>query len=291
MIRNIREKLHLEKLHLEKWRLPGFFPVSAAEWRRRIDASRPLVDGERFQVKLACGEFEMMEAQRLRYEVFVAEQGHRSDAGAPPELDQDEYDATSLHLLVIEKESLRVVGTYRVRPGFMVRRTQGFYSQRQYEIAGLRRISGKVCEVGRSCVAPEFRNGAVVSLLWAGLIELQRRIGYRYLIGCASLETLDPAVGWGLYDWFRRQDKLSAQIACAPLAGYELARPAMPFAGTEAELKRQMPPLLKGYLRLGAQIGGYPSFDPEFGSIDFLIFFDMEQMDARYLRHFGGSAC
>ncbi len=254
-------------------------------WKKTVNLREPLVNGERFLVKLAENESEKQQAQRLRYDVFMAEQGRLNGDGGVV-LDCDAYDDDGcLHLLVVEKANCSVVGTYRVRPGILARRGNGFYSERQYRIRGLAALADDTCEVGRSCVACDHRNGAVVALLWAGFSELRKRLHFRFLIGCASLENVDPAIGWGMYAKFKHDGMLSDLVDCVPRSGFELPPAEVPETDA-AVLRREMPPLLKGYIRLGAKIGGLPAFDPEFGSIDFLILFDFERIPERYSRHF-----
>ncbi len=275
------------KRHCSQLSYRVFAPLHALEWRLKVQAHKPLIDGERFAVRLANNALDIYEAQKLRHEIFMVEQGHGSP-GEDSGLDHDEYDDTSLHLLVEEKSTSRIVGTYRVRPGHLVRNSPGWYSERQYSISGLAEIERELCEVGRSCVDPEFRGGSVVALLWAGLLEMMRRTGCRYMIGCASLEVKDEALGWALYRKFRQDGKVSARVGAFPKDGFQLPHPDAQPEFTERELKNAMPPLLKGYFRLGAEIGGLPSFDPEFGSIDFLIILDVQKMNKRYMNHFLG---
>jgi putative hemolysin len=108
----------------------------------------------------------------------------------------------------------------------------------------------------------------------------------RYLFGCVSLETVDPAVGWALYDNFRENGKVSDFVFASPVDGFKLERPAMDDDMGGRKLMRFIPPLFKGYLRLGANICGEPALDREFGTIDYFILLDTHLLPKRYQRHF-----
>ena len=244
-----------------------------------------LTDRGRFLIKIAENEAEVARAQRLRYEVFRAEQGrlHSADAHS---LDQDEYDEQFLHLLVLDRESGRLAGTYRMQSGAAALAGRGFYSEREYDIPQLWDIAESTFEVGRSCVAPDYRTGAVISLLWAGIAEMRRRWNFRYLIGCASLEDTSPELGWGMFEYFRNEGCFSQRLFGRALPSYRLPEPAEIVLPDRKTLQHHVPPLLKGYMRLGAKIAGEPVLDRDFGSIDFLVLFDFEEISERYARHF-----
>lgn len=243
-----------------------------------------LVENRRFLIKIAENRPEIEAAMRLRYQVFKIEQGRM--AGVPGiGLDRDEYDEYCRHLLVIDRSAGRVIGTYRMQPGTVAAAGIGFYSEREYRFGGLHELMPQVFEVGRSCVAPEYRSGAAVALLWAGIAEFRRRCGFRYMLGCVSLEHTDAAIGWGLYHWLEREGRIGRLVSAVPRSGFELP---LPEGGVSelAEPVKALPPLFKGYLRIGAKFCGVPALDREFGSIDFPVWFDFESVPERYARHF-----
>ena len=241
-----------------------------------------------FLIKFAETQEEVESALRLRYEVFNLEQGKGLKEADEKGIDSDEFDEFCLHLIVVEKSSRKAVGTYRIHLGPLLCSSLGFYSSREYEIRGLDEISGQLIEVGRSCVAPQYRSGSVVALLWTGISEILFRSRMRYLFGCASLESTDAAIAWTLYDKFRRDGALSETLSAKPAHGFALARPLFEQSRhlSEEEASQFIPPLLKGYLRIGAQICGEPACDKEFGTIDFLIMLDRLRIPSRYGRHF-----
>lgn len=251
--------------------------------------SAVLVENRKFLIKLAETPEEVEQALRLRYEVFKLEQGRLYVLdGTAAAVDRDEFDGKCMHLLVIDRVAGRVVGTYRMQSGGTACAPDGvgFYSEREFRIDGLRPLAGTVFEVGRSCVAPEFRNGSVVAMLWAGIGEVRRRFGFRYMLGCVSLEHTDARIGWRIYDALRANGLIGGGVHAVPRPAFLLERPEDGEAPDDALLRRELPPLFKGYLRIGAKICGEPALDREFGSIDFLCWFDFERLPEKYTRHF-----
>ncbi len=249
-----------------------------------------LAEKGHFLVKLADNHEEIEKAQRLRFEIFNLEQGRGLRGLQRYGIDFDEFDEHCLHILVIEKDSGRVIGTYRAHLGAIANTAKGFYSSRQYDIRGIYGIADKCLELGRSCVSPEFRSGTVVALLWRAISEILVRAKLIYMLGCVSLDETDPRIGWALYEYFRKNGIICNNISARPRPGFRLERP--PERDIERELsnetalKRHIPPILKGYLRLGALICGEPALDEEFGTIDFFIFVDAASAPERYRKHF-----
>ena len=243
-----------------------------------------LVENRRFLIKLAQNASETEAAMRLRYQVFRVEQGRMP--GVPCNgLDRDEYDGCCRHLLAVDRSAGRVIGTYRILPGTVAAAGIGFYSEREYRFRGLRGLMPQVFEVGRACVAPEYRSGAAVALLWAGIAELRRRCGFRYMLGCVSLEHTDAAIGWRLYRQLEREGRIGGPVAAVPRPGFGLPQPEEGVP-EPAESVKALPPLFKGYLRIGAKFCGVPALDREFGSIDFPVWFDFGSVPERYAKHF-----
>jgi putative hemolysin len=249
-----------------------------------------LVETSHFQVKLASNHEEVERAQRLRYEVFNIEQKRGLKESDKYGIDFDEFDEYCLHLLAIEKKSKNVIGTYRAHLGCVANSAKGFYSSKEYEIHGLYEIADKCIELGRTCVSPEYRSGGVVALLWGGITELLVRAGLTYMLGCVSLIGTDPKIGWSVYEYLSRKNSVCKDFTVIPRPGFKLKRPDKSelknMLADEASILRQIPPLFKGYLRLGGLICGEPALDIEFGTIDFFILVDINKVPARYKRHF-----
>ncbi len=274
----------------------------------RLPVVNPILsENDQFVLKIASTQAEIRAAQKLRYRVFHQEQGRLEDCHGG--IDRDRYDRHCRHLIAIEKTSGQVVGTYRTLSGDSARSAGNFYSQDEFTIRGLDGIRHEVCEVGRSCVAAEFRSGAVVSMLWGALANLRfhrderlKLLNYarrqhppvpkfNYLFGCVSLEETDATAALALYEYFIQNNQISDRVSAAPRSGFELppvadAEIQQHLHDHEKQISRSLPPLFKGYLRLGAKICGPPAYDRAFGTIDFLILQDMREIPERYARHF-----
>ncbi|MDZ4253041.1 MAG: GNAT family N-acyltransferase [Sulfuritalea sp.] len=232
-----------------------------------------------YTVALARSEEEVREAQRLRYKVFVEELGARIHSRLPHH-DIDHYDAFCEHLIVRESQTERIVGTYRILSPTAARRVGNYYSENEFYINRLQNLRGRMVEVGRSCIHPEHRSGAVITLLWAGLASYMVSNNYDYLIGCASI---------GMADGGHNAANLFMQIApdyMAPAEYHVFPQHGLPFERLWNGQPALVPPLIKGYLRLGAWICGEPAWDPDFNTADLLLLLPMSRMNPRYLRHF-----
>ena len=249
-----------------------------------------IVEQDLFLIKFAENQEEIEAALRLRYEVFNIEQGKGLQSAEIDKIDCDEFDEYCLHLIIVEKKTSRVVGTYRVNPGPVARTKLGFYAAREYNIDGLDELQDEILEVGRSCVHPDFRNGSVIGLLWSGISGTLVRAGLHYTLGCVSLDATEPDVGWALYEHFKLRGKLSRQLKATPVTGFELPPGDMEkvneLLSNKVTLLKNIPSLFKGYLRLGVKICGVPIWDKEFGTIDFLILLNYHSMPEKYLKHF-----
>lgn len=249
-----------------------------------------IAEQELFLIKYAENEGEIEAAMRLRYDVFNIEQGKGLESARINEIDRDEFDEHCLQLIIVEKKTSRIVGTYRVHLGIVAKKELGLYSAREYNIRGIEKIVDEIVEVGRSCVHPDFRTGSVIGLLWSGLSGTLMRSGLRYLLGCVSLETVDPNIGWALYAHFKRRGQLCPTLKAKPAAGFELPPPDRDrieeLLKEKITLLKNIPPLFKGYLRLGVGVCGVPIIDQEFGTIDFLLLLDTNKLPEKYVKHF-----
>lgn len=257
---------------------------------RQIVEPNILAETRDYTVKIAKNHEEVEMAQRLRYEVFNLEQKRGLKNAERYGIDFDEFDEYCLHLLVMEKSSGAVLGTYRAHLGCIANSAKGFYSSKEYEIHGLYSIADKCLELGRTCVSPAFRSGAVISLLWSGITELTKRANLRYLLGCVSLDGMDPVKGWAIYHHLSDTGALSDQYRVIPRPGFRLEQPPESaikgFLADGPAIRRSIPPIFKGYLRLGARICSEPALDRDFGTIDFFILLDITQAPDRYKKHF-----
>ncbi|GII86820.1 hypothetical protein Ssi03_48100 [Sphaerisporangium siamense] len=237
-------------------------------------SDRGLTDARgRYTLGLARTPADLRAAQRLRYEVFAGEMGARLDSPVSG-LDVDRFDAYCDHLLVREGDT--VVGTYRMlAPG----RADRLYSDGEFDLSALSGIRAGLVEAGRTCVHPDHRGGAVIGLMWAGIAHYMVSGGYGWLGGCCSIPLDDGgAAAAGVVD----------NVPFGPEKYRVTPHRMWPDAGVARPGRFVVPPLLRGYLRLGAWICGAPAHDPDFGTADFFVLLSLANVDVRYLRHFLG---
>jgi putative hemolysin len=257
--------------------------ASTLETRRRLPRAEETVTAQhRLQVAWARTDEELREAQHLRYRVFADEMGARLTG--PAGLDVDAFDHYCDHLLVRDLDTLKVVGTYRALPPHQAARIGRLYAESEFDVSRLTHLRPKMVEVGRSCVHPDYRSGAVIMSLWGGLASYMLHNGYETMLGCASVAMVDG----GHY---------AANLYCALRDSAMTAQEYRAFAHTPLPVDELQtgalvapPPLVKGYLRLGAKICGAPAWDPDFNTADFLTLLRLSEINARYARHFLGDA-
>lgn len=231
------------------------------------------------RVDLAASESDVLEAKRLRWRVFADELGARLPSREPG-VDHDIFDPHCEHLIVRDEARGLVVGTYRILSPEAARRIGGYYSESEFDLVRLRHLRSGMVEIGRSCIHPDYRSGAVITLLWAGLARYMHEQGHQTLIGCASIGMADGGHNAAnLYQSLGERDM-------APLEYRVLPRHRLPVERLVNGQPAEMPPLLKGYLRAGAWICGEPAWDPDFNTADLLVMLPMSRLSSRYARHF-----
>ena len=230
-------------------------------------------------VSMARTEEEIEEAQRLRYQVFAEEMGARLTS-AHEGIDRDIFDSYCDHLLVRDNSNNKVIGTYRILPPDRARIIRGYYSDTEFDLVRLAHLRDQMVEVGRSCVHRDYRDGATIAQLWGGLADYMVKHKHEYLIGCASISMNDG--GHYAASIYHKINKLYA----APLEYRVFPRCPLPLGALNNTLDVSIPPLIKGYLRLGAYIGGEPAWDPDFNTADLFILLPMSRLNAKYAKHF-----
>lgn len=242
-------------------------------------ANSATTERPRLTMSFACNDDEVREAQRLRYSVFKEEMG-AGIAANDERLDRDRFDAYCEHLLIRDKHHGAVVGTYRLLRGERAEHVGGFYAETEFQLRGFTSQRSATVEAGRACVAPDYRGGATLGLLWSGVLRFAFSHGYRFIIGCVSLDISDGGhFAASLYRRLRDSHLSPREWRVRPHRALALGDTARPDAAP-------IPPLLDGYLRLGALIGGEPAWDSEFGSADFFVILPLEHLAPRYARHF-----
>ncbi|MGC8469355.1 MAG: GNAT family N-acetyltransferase [Acetobacteraceae bacterium] len=243
-------------------------------------------------VRIAAGAAEIDAVQALRYRIFYGEMGAAADAEtAATARDRDRFDALADHLLVIDHDlgagAEGVVGTYRLIRREAAARLGRFYSADEYDIAPVLHFPGRILELGRSCVDAAYRNRAVMQLLWRGIAAYVFHHRIDLMFGCASLPGTDP-------------DALAPELTY--LYEHHLAPPALrpralparrvemlrldPEAIDPKRALAQLPPLIKGYLRLGGFVGDGAVIDRQFNTTDVAIVVKTDLVTDKYYRHY-----
>jgi putative hemolysin len=255
---------------------------------RRTDHSDEGAGGDRSGIVVgwARHQDEVRQAQRLRHQVFAGEMGARL-SGPLPGHDIDLFDDYCEHLLVRDRESGAVIGTYRVLTPEQAARVGSFYADLEFDLTRLRGLRSRMVELGRSCVHPDHRHGGVILALWGALAQFMQRNRLEIMIGCASIPMLHQGMvsahaAAGIWHQLRHKH-------LAPLDCQVLPRLALPIHDFDESLRVEPPALIKGYLRLGAKLLGPPAWDPDFNTADLPMMMRTQDLPARYLRHFLGS--
>jgi len=266
------------------WSLLGCATVATVSTGSVLIAPEPATatDTPRYSLLVSTDPDLIDAAQRLRYEVFSTEPGFTLLPSADGR-DADRFDQYCDHLLVRDETSGALVGCYRMLPPTGAIAAGGLYSASEFDVRALDSLRPSLVEMGRAVVRPGHRNGAVVLLMWAGILAYLDRYEYDYVTGCVSVPIAgEGAPGSqirGVRDFVQRRHASPFRVTPyrpVVLDGKtldEIAPPARP----------AMPALLRGYLRLGARICGEPAHDPDFGVADFPALLCRGEADKRYL--------
>ena len=225
-----------------------------------------------YMTRIARTSDEVRAAQALRFEVFNLELDEGLRESYVTGLDEDPFDAFCDHLIVEHLPSNQIVGTYRMQTGLSAAAHLGYYSAQEFEFQVFERSRGQIVELGRACVHGQHRNLVVLGLLWKGVADYAQEKKARYLLGCSSITSQDPAVGASAYTDLCRHHLVSHEYRTRPHPDYECSLAAL------AADPPKIPKLLRAYLTIGAKICGPPALDREFRTIDFLTMLDLNAL-------------
>jgi putative hemolysin len=254
--------------------------LSASPTRALPRQHRP----DEYVLRLASSQADVIAAQSLRYDVFALEMG--AVTPGPPGLDADEYDDLCDHLIVWHRRSghpAEAVGTYRLLPPHSndhQPRADGLCASSEFGLMPMESILDRTVEVGRACVRSDHRGGPAIVMLWRGIMSYLAMSGHRYLLGCASMPLTDGGRSAASF-WDRAvaEHLAPAHRRCRP-------RNPVPIGRLPRAPRLVVPPLLAGYLRLGARVCGPPAHDEMFGTADFLLLLDLASVQPRHLGRF-----
>lgn len=243
-------------------------------------------------VRLATTPEEINAAQALRYQVFYEEMGAEPDATAlASRLDRDDFDKVADHLLVVDHDLgegiENVVGTYRLIREEAAAKAGGFYSENEYDISPLKNASRRKLELGRSCTAKAYRNRIVMQLLWRGIAAYVFHYNIDYMFGCASLSGTNPDALAEELTYLALHHTAPAEICPKALPDRYVDMRRLP--ATALDPKRalmRLPPLVKGYLRLGGWVGDGAVIDDQFNTTDIAIIVRTDMVTEKYYRHY-----
>ena len=254
-------------------------------------------------MRLAQSTEDRIAACRLRFRVFNIEMGEGLESSYQTGLDTDRFDEVCEHLIVEDQQednpARRIIGTYRMQTGTTAARNHGYYSEQEFNLSPYEPLRPGVLELGRASIDREHRTPEVLTLLWRGIAQYATDMGLRYLMGCSSLTSKDPAEGWQLYrqlEHFRvppefetmptaayacpiEHQGADAQPSCGPTESNSAEMVCGEAGGQSASSQAvavKVPKLLKTYLAIGARIAAPPAWDREFGTIDFLTLLDLK---------------
>lgn len=238
------------------------------------------------EVKLAERADEVEQALRLRYQVFVEEEKKFRLANETG-IERDAYDGVCDHLIVKNRESGEVVATYRLLPGERTVRCGGFYSETEFDLIAFPYDRRMILELGRSCIAPAYRSGRAIQLLWEGIARYIAESGHTCLIGCASLNARDEQELLMAYTVLKQTGVLTDRFGVRPLENHRVTGlRELDGEVDAAAFAQSLPPLVKGYARLGAEMAREPAYDPVFDTYDFFVVLEKARLSQKYRRHF-----
>lgn len=232
-------------------------------------------------LKTVSNAEELKTALKLRYEVFHREMMEKKQ---PTGIDVDAFDFFCDHLIIINKKTSEMIGTYRLNCSQF---SENFYSTQEFDTSRILAQPGGKIELGRACIHKDFRNGFTISLLWRGIAEYMTATNSQILFGCASVKTTSPREAALMYRHFTEEGRMNPDYFAPPTLAYRMPELDLwiryfkgPLTDAEkAEVKKLLPPLCRAYLRVGAFVGGEPAWDTEFKCIDFLTILHREDLN------------
>jgi putative hemolysin len=233
---------------------------------------RPVSTPATYATRLARTPDEVAAAQTLRFEVFNLELNEGLEKSFATGLDADMFDAVCDHLIVEHLPSQHIIGTYRLQTGASASRNRGYYCAQEFGFDCFEPLRAEMVELGRACVHAQHRNLRVLGMLWKGIADYAKARGGRYLCGCSSMPSQEPAVGAAAYAELCREHLVEPPWRTRPLPAYDC--PLDEIARGPVEI----PKLLRAYLTLGAKVCGPPALDRQFKTIDFLTLLDLETL-------------
>lgn len=253
-----------------------------------MEKSQP--DYSAVSVRLAANEAEIEEAQRVRYQVFYEENGAQPSAEMlAQKRDFDDFDAFADHLIVVDHSGAtdKIVGTYRLLPSAAAQKAGGFYSAQEFDLSTLEDSDLSLLELGRSCVLLPFRARPVLQLLWQGIADYITEHKIDLMFGCASLHGVDVKDLERPLSYMYHYHRSSGPVRPRALDSRYVDMNILPKDAVDARRAfASLPPILKGYFRLGGTIGEGAVIDEQFNTTDVLVMVETQSLTQRYRNHY-----
>lgn len=235
-----------------------------------------LIPGHKYTVRIAQNRAEVEEALKLRFDVFNIELGEGLESSFEQEMDEDEFDEQCHHLIVVDNPSGSVIGTYRMQDNQMANAGNGFYTQSEFDLTKFpKQLLNDVVELGRACIHLDHRSGRVLYLLWRGLamyLELSQK---RYLFGCCSITSQNPAEGKAVYSYLEENHHMHSKYKVPVQKEFECTSHENLYRYEE---EVRLPQLFRLYIDVGVKVCGGPALDKTFKTIDYLILLDKDSL-------------
>ena len=232
-----------------------------------------------YVARLARSEKDRFAAYRLRFLVFNLELNEGLESAYVNGYDTDLYDQVCDQLIVEHKPTGTIVGTYRLQMGDVAAANFGYYSEQEFDFTPFESMRSQIVELGRACIHRDHRSTEVLHLLWRGIARYVIANGGRYMMGCCSLQSTEPEMGWSVFQSLKTC-LIEPELMTVPTQFYALPK-------TDEQLTVERPPkLLRAYMTLGAKICSAPAIDREFKTIDFLTILDLQALHPRMAARF-----
>lgn len=235
------------------------------------------IETQKYRLKTVTTKDELIAVFRLRYLSFLEQV--ESSVGL---FDLDEFDHLCDHLVILCKESGKVVGTYRVLCSHY---SDKFYSEGEFNLSRFLNTPGTKLELGRACIDPDHRNGHAIDLLWKGIGKYIGLTQASYLFGCSSIKTVEAQMASNIHEYFQERGELSDEFKIQPTTHFQINFEKCS-KGSVVDVKSWIPSLLRSYLTAGAKVHGLPALDREFECIDFLTILSIDNLSSAFKRRY-----
>ena len=234
------------------------------------------IENKRFIVRTVENGDEFLKILKLRYKIFYKEM---LNIQKEEEIDIDRYDFVCDHLIIVDKESDKIIGTYRLNSSLFSNR---LYSASEFKIKTILSLLGTKLEIGRACIDKNFRNRNTILMLWKGIAEYIKTIDAKYIFGCSSINTVDINQILNITQYLNKNNFIDQSLAVQPkkknrIKDFDKLLLYHPSDIEEDDDHEHIPPLLRFYLKIGANVSGIPALDKHFLCTDFFTFMDISK--------------